>query len=158
MPITSRDYLELKVHQEFLSFLHHRGFLLDPSNTTETLNNGLKREYSIVITAKELDKKVDEKLNEAQPNVEMKGFRKGKVPMAMLKKQFGPKVLGEAMQETVDGAMNEHFEKSGDRPAMQPDVKMTNEDWKAGDDVSVSLSYEALPEIPDLEFSKLKTF
>ena len=123
---------------------------------TETLNEGLKRGYSIVITAKELDKKVDEKLNEAQPNVEMKGFRKGKVPMAMLKKQFGPKVLGEAMQETVDGAMNEHFEKSGDRPAMQPDVKMTNEDWKEGDDVSVSLSYEALPEIPDLEFSKLK--
>ena len=55
---------------------------------TETLNDGLKREYSIVITAKELDKKVDEKLNEAQPNVEMKGFRKGKVPMAMLKKQY----------------------------------------------------------------------
>ena len=123
---------------------------------TETLNEGLKRGYSIVITAKELDKKVDEKLNEAQPNVEMKGFRKGKVPMAMLKKQFGPKVLGEAMQETVDGAMNEHFEKSGDRPAMQPEVKMTNEDWKEGDDVSVSLSYEALPEIPDLEYSKLK--
>ena len=123
---------------------------------TETLNDGLKREYSIVITAKELDTKVDEKLNEAQPSVEMKGFRKGKVPMAMLKKQFGPKVLGDAMQETVDGAMNEHFEKSGDRPAMQPDVKMTNEDWKEGDDVSVSLSYEALPEIPDLEFSKLK--
>jgi len=123
---------------------------------TETLNEGLKRGYSIVITAKELDKKVDEKLNEAQPNVEMKGFRKGKVPMAMLKKQFGPKVLGEAMQETVDGAMNEHFEKSGDRPAMQPDVKMTNENWKEGDDVSVSLSYEALPEIPDLEYSKLK--
>ena len=56
---------------------------------TETLNEGLKRGYSIVITAKELDKKVDEKLNEAQPNVEMKGFRKGKVPIAILKKQFG---------------------------------------------------------------------
>ena len=97
---------------------------------TETLNEGLRRGYSIVITAKELDKKVDEKLNEAQPNIEMKGFRKGKVPMAMLKKQFGPKVLGEAMQETVDGAMNKHFEKSGDRPAIQPDVKITNEDWK----------------------------
>ena len=123
---------------------------------TETLNEGLKRGYSIVITAKELDKKVDEKLNEAQPNVEMKGFRKGKVPMAILKKQFGPRVLGEAMQESVDGAMNKHFEKSGDRPAMRPDVKMTNEDWREGDDVSVELSYEALPEIPDLEFSKVK--
>jgi trigger factor len=83
----------------------------------------------------------------------MKGFRKGKVPMALLKKQFGPKVLGEAMQESVDGAMSDHFEKTGDRPAMQPDVKMTNEDWKEGDDVNVALSYEALPEIPEVDLS-----
>ncbi len=123
---------------------------------TETLNEGLKRGYSIVITADELDAKVNEKLVEAQPEVEMKGFRKGKVPMALLKKQFGPRVLGEAMQESVDGAMNEHFEKSGDRPAMQPDVKMTNEDWKEGDDVTVEMSYEALPEIPEVDLSKIK--
>jgi trigger factor len=62
-------------------------------------------------------------------------------------------MIGEAMQESIDGAMNEHFEKSGDRPAMQPDVKMTNEDWKEGDDVSVDMSYEALPEIPEVDLS-----
>ncbi len=120
---------------------------------TETLNEGLKRAYTIVVTAAELDAKVDEKLIEAQPDIEMKGFRKGKVPMAMLKKQFGERVLGEAMQETVDGAMNDHFAESGDRPAMQPDVKMTNEDWKPGDDVTVEMSYEKLPEIPEADFS-----
>ena len=120
---------------------------------TETLNEGLKRGYAITVTAAELDAKVNEKLVEAQPEVEMKGFRKGKVPMALLKKQFGQKVLGDAMQETIDGAMNEHFEKSGDRPAMQPDVKMTNEDWKEGDDVNVEMSYEALPEIPEVDLS-----
>lgn len=120
---------------------------------TETLNEGLKRAYSIVVTAAELDAKVNEKLVEAQPDIEIKGFRKGKVPMAMIKKQFGPRVLGEAMQEAVDGAMNEHFEKTGDRPAMQPKVEMTNQDWKEGDDVQVDMSYEALPEIPDVDFS-----
>jgi trigger factor len=119
----------------------------------ETLNEGLKRGYSITVTAAELDAKVNEKLVEAQPEVEMKGFRKGKVPMALLKKQFGQRVMGEAMQESIDGAMSEHFEKSGDRPAMQPDVKMTNEDWKEGDDVEVAMTYEALPEIPELDFS-----
>ena len=120
---------------------------------TETLNEGLKRGYAITVTAAELDAKVNEKLTEAQPEIEMKGFRKGKVPMALLKKQFGQRMIGEAMQETIDGAMNEHFEKSGDRPAMQPDVKMTNEDWKEGDDVSVDMSYEALPEIPEVDLS-----
>ncbi|WP_195822509.1 trigger factor [Roseobacter sp. MH60115] len=123
---------------------------------TETLNEGLKRGYAITVTAAELEAKVNEKLAEAQPEVEMKGFRKGKVPMALLKKQFGQRVMGEAMQESIDGAMNEHFEASGDRPALQPEVKMTNEDWKEGDDVEVSMSYEALPEIPDVDYAKIK--
>jgi len=89
----------------------------------ETLNEGLKRGYAITVTAAELEAKVNEKLAEAQPEVEMKGFRKGKVPMALLKKQFGQRVMGEAMQESIDGAMNDH---------------------------------EALPEIPELDMSKIK--
>lgn len=121
----------------------------------ETLNEGLKRGYEITVTAAELDAKVMDKLKEAQPEVEMKGFRKGKVPMAMMKKQFGPKVLGEAMQEAVDGAMNGHLETSGDRPAMQPEMKMTNEDWKEGDDVVVTVSYETLPDVPEVDFSAI---
>ncbi len=122
---------------------------------TETLNEGLKRAYAITVTAAELDEKVNEKLVEAQPEVEMKGFRKGKVPMALLKKQFGQRLLGEAMQETIDGAMNKHFEDSGDRPAMQPEVKMTNEDWKEGDDINVDMTYEALPEIPEVDLKSI---
>ncbi|THD74618.1 trigger factor [Thalassobius vesicularis] len=121
---------------------------------TETLNEGLKRGYEITVSAAELDAKVSEKLVEAQPEIEMKGFRKGKVPMALLRKQFGQRLLGEAMQETIDGAMNEHFEKTGDRPAMQPQVTMVDGDnWKEGDDVKVNLAYEALPQIPEVDFS-----
>ena len=86
----------------------------------------------------------------------MKGFRKGKVPMALLKKQYGQRMMGEAMQESIDGAMAKHFEDSGERPAMQPAVKMTNEDWKEGDDVNVEMSYEALPKIPELDFKSIK--
>ncbi|MFZ7093371.1 trigger factor [Primorskyibacter sp. 2E233] len=123
---------------------------------TETLNEGLKRAYAITVTAAELDEKVNEKLAEAQPEIEMKGFRKGKVPMPLLKKQFGPRLLGESMQEAIDGAMNKHFEDSGDRPALQPDVKMTDEDWKEGDDINVVMSYEALPEVPEVDFSVIK--
>ena len=124
---------------------------------TETINEGLKRAYSIKLTAAELDTKVTEKLHEAQPDVEMKGFRKGKVPLALLKRQFGQRIMGEAMQETIDGAMSKHFEDSGDRPAMQPNVEMKEgEKWKEGDDVEVSLTYEALPTIPEVDFSKIK--
>jgi len=123
---------------------------------TETQNEGLKRGYAMTLTAQELDDMVMEKLKEAQPEVEMKGFRKGKVPLALMKKNFGDRVMGEAMQEAVDTAMKAHFEESGERPAGEPAVKMTNEDWKPGDDVQVEMSYEALPDIPELELGTIK--
>ena len=123
---------------------------------TETHNEGLKRGYAMTLTAQELDDMVMEKLKEAQPEVEMKGFRKGKVPLALMKKNFGDRVMGEAMQEAVDTAMKAHFEESGERPAGEPAVKMTNEDWKPGDDVQVEMSYEALPDIPELELGTIK--
>jgi len=121
----------------------------------ETLNDGLKRGYTILLTAAELEAKVKEKLVEAQPEIEMKGFRKGKVPLALLKKQFGPRLMGEAMQESIDGALSMHLEESGDRPAMQPAVTMTNENWKEGDDVEVAVSYETLPAVPEVDFSAI---
>ncbi len=124
---------------------------------TETLNEGLKRGYTITVTAAELDAKVQEKLLEAQPEVEIKGFRKGKVPLAILKKQFGTRILGDAMQEAIDAAMKDHFDKTGDRPALQPEVKMVGGDnWKEGQDVVVEMSYDALPPIPDVDAGKLK--
>ncbi len=126
-------------------------------SVTETLNEGLKRGYKMVVAAADLDAKVNEKLTEAQPEVEMKGFRKGKVPMALLKKQFGDRLMGEAMQEAIDGAMTAHFEESGDRPAQQPQVQMTNqENWKEGDDVEVEMTYEKLPEIPEVDLKGIK--
>ena len=121
----------------------------------ETLNDGLKRGYTITVAAAELEVKVQEKLVEAQPEIEMKGFRKGKVPLALLRKQFGQRLMGDAMQEAIDGAMQGHFEASGDRPAMQPEVKMTNEGWKEGDDVTVDMSYEMLPPIPEIDLTAI---
>jgi len=123
---------------------------------TETLKDGLKRGYEITVTAAELDEKVTEKLTEAQPEVEMKGFRKGKVPMALLRKQFGQRLMGEAMQESIDNAMSQHFDDSGDKPAAQPKVEMVDgESWTEGQDVKVNLSYEALPEVPETDLSSI---
>ena len=123
---------------------------------TETLKDGLKRGYTITVAAAELEAKVAEKLLEAQPDVEIKGFRKGKVPMAILRKQFGQRLMGDAMQDAIDGAMKEHFAATGDRPALQPDVKMVGGDaWKEGQDVVVEMAYETLPPIPELDASAI---
>lgn len=123
----------------------------------ETQNEGLKRGYEFTLPAADLAAQVDAKLKEAQPEVEMKGFRKGKVPMALLKKQFGQRIMGDAMQEAIDGALRAHLEKSGDRPATQPKIEMVNgETWKEGDDVVVTVAYEALPAIPEADLSGIE--
>ena len=123
---------------------------------TETLNEGLKRGYAIRVPASELEAKVSEKLEEARKDFQMKGFRKGKAPAALMKKMFGKSVLGEAMQETIDQAMRDHFEASGDRPALQPEVKVTNDDWQEGQDVEVSMTYETLPSVPEVGLGEVK--
>ncbi len=121
---------------------------------TQTLNEGLKRGYTITLTGAELDAKVTEKLIEVQPEVEIKGFRKGKVPMAMLRKNFGDRVLGDVLNESVDGAIKDLLDQSGDRPALQPKVEMENgKDWKPGTDAVFTVSYEALPPIPAFDRS-----
>jgi trigger factor len=122
----------------------------------ETVNEGLKRGYEVKILAADLDEQVTKKIEESRDSFQMKGFRKGQAPIALIKKLHGKSIIGDAMQETIDSVMREHFKKSGDKPAMQPNIQMTNQDWKEGDDIEVSLAYENLPTIPDTDFSKLK--
>ena len=124
---------------------------------TETQSEGLKRGYQFTLTGKALAETVDQKLAEAQPEIEMKGFRKGKVPMAILRKQFGQRLMGDAMQEAIDQGLRGHLEENGHRPASQPKIEMVNgEGWKEGDDLIVDVSYELLPEIPETDLSGLE--
>ena len=124
---------------------------------TETLNQGLKRGYRFTLPAAALAAEVDRQLAEAQPQIEMKGFRKGKVPMALLKKTYGPRVMGDAMQKSIDDALSSHMTEAKARPAMQPKIEMENgETWKEGDDVVVNVSYELLPEIPEADLSNVE--
>ena len=124
---------------------------------TETLNQGLKRGYRFTLPAADLAAEVDRQLAEAQPQIEMKGFRKGKVPMALLKKTYGQRVMGDAMQKSIDDALNAHMTEAKARPAMQPKIEMENGDgWKEGDDVVVNVSYELLPEIPETDLGSVE--
>ena len=119
---------------------------------TETMAEGLKRSYAVKVPAAALGAKIDEKLEAVRADFQMKGFRKGKAPTPLLKKMFGKSVLGEAVQESVDDALREHFATTGDQPAAQPDVKITNEDFQEGDDLDIEIAYERLPDIPDMDF------
>ena len=118
---------------------------------TETLNEGLRRECRIVVSAEEIDKEVMDKLRDAQPDFEIQGFRRGMVPLPLLKKRYGEEIAVQAMQEKVQIALAERLEEVKERPAFRPDMKMVQQGWQPGQDVEVDMSYEVLPEIPKVD-------
>ena len=122
----------------------------------KVVNEGLKRSYDLKFTANELDQKVIEKLESVQADFPQKGFRKGKVPISLIKQIHGKTALEEVTNELVDKTIRDHFENTGDKPAVQPSVNFINDDWKNGKDLIVSFDYEIIPEIPDTELSKMK--
>ena len=123
---------------------------------TETKAEGLKREYKLVVTAEMLDAKTTEKLEVLRKDFHMKGFRKGKAPLKLMKQHFGKSVLGEVVQETVETTVADHLKEQGHRPARQPDIKIENEKFGEGDDLKVEIAYECLPEVPEIDFSTIQ--
>jgi trigger factor len=69
---------------------------------TETSSTGLKRELKVVIEQDELGQRFASRLDEVKDQVQLKGFRKGKVPLAHLKKLYGRSVMAEVLEKTVE--------------------------------------------------------
>lgn len=121
----------------------------------ETKSERLERSYDVTIPAAALNGRIDQKLREQQANFAMKGFRKGKAPLSLLRKMFGKSLLGEAVQEVVDATVSDIVTSRDHKPAMQPDIKMVNEDFEEGDDLKLSIAYELLPDVPALDYGSI---
>jgi trigger factor len=131
---------------------------------TETSNEGLKRTLKVVVGADELGQRFTERLGEIKDRVQLKGFRKGKVPVPHLKKVFGRSLMAEVLQEAVKETTNKALADRNERPAMQPSVALPEDAAEiervlAGEaDLAYSVSFEVLPkfEIADLKSLKLE--
>jgi trigger factor len=123
---------------------------------SETLNQGLKREYTVTIPAGLLAQKVDAQLAQVAGKIRMPGFRPGKVPANLVRKMHGPQLQQEALQESVQEAVSKVVTDNALRPAMQPQVDLT--DYAEGKDVEVKVALEVLPtiEAPAVEGIKLE--
>lgn len=121
---------------------------------TEISASGLKREYKVVINAAALESTVNQKLETIRGQVNMPGFRPGKAPAALIKKQYGRALLGEAMEESVNSALQKTLEDNKLRPAMQPKVDIQT--FEEGKDFECTIAVEVLPEIVPGDFKSLK--
>ncbi|MFA6139700.1 MAG: trigger factor [Hyphomicrobium sp.] len=129
---------------------------------TETSNEGLKRTLQVTVPAGELDKRFADRLDAMKDRVQLKGFRKGKVPVPHLKKMYGRSLMVEVLQETVRDTSNKALADRKERPAMQPSVSLPEDQAEiervlSGQaDLSYSMTFEVLPSFELADFKNLK--
>ena len=130
----------------------------------ETLAEGLKREFKVVVPAAELDAKVDTRLADLKDRVQIRGFRPGKVPVTHLKNVYGRSVLAETIDATVQETNAKIVSDNGFRVAAEPKVTLPTEESEVKAliegkaDLTYTIALEILPkiEIADLRGIKLE--
>ncbi|CAI3930233.1 trigger factor [Commensalibacter papalotli (ex Botero et al. 2024)] len=119
---------------------------------TETLSESLKRGFTIVIEEKQLAEKRNKRLEEMGHQMNIPGFRPGKIPLAVVKQRYGENVQSEVLNEAVTGAIQSTLEERGLRAAAQPQITL-KDGYKEGDDLEFTFEVELIPdfEVPDFK-------
>ena len=129
---------------------------------TETTSDGLKRELKVKIAASELNDRLSKRLDELKKQVNLKGFRPGKVPVDHLRKVYGRSVMAEILEQTISESTQKAISDRKERPAFDPDIAVTEDSEEmekviAGNsDLDYTISFEVLPEIEITDLTKLK--
>jgi trigger factor len=124
---------------------------------TETLSDGLKRAFTVVVPAGDIEIRRTARLTDLGKTLRLPGFRPGKVPMTIVRQRYGSAVTAEIVEEQVNEATQKVMTDRGLRPAMQPKVELVGVD-AAGTgekDLEFSVEMELLPEIPMPDFSAI---
>lgn len=121
---------------------------------TELANDGLKRAYSVTVSAGDIAATRDKRLAEIARTATMPGFRPGKVPLSVVRQRYGAAVLGEVLEQSVTDASRRVVADRGLKPALQPKIEVTN--FAEGADLEFRMDLEVLPEVPMPEFSGIE--
>lgn len=123
--------------------------------TVETLNEGLKRAFTLKITAQDIDSKVDAEVKRVAPQIRMPGFRPGKVPINLVRKMHGEALTQDALNSSIQEGIQKLIADHKLRPAMQPSVSLEGE-YAPGGDAEVKVELEVLPDVPTPSIEGLK--
>jgi trigger factor len=129
---------------------------------TETLAEGLKHEFRVVVPVAELEAKIDSRLEELKDRVRINGFRPGKVPVAHLKRVYGRSVMAESIEAAVQEANAKIVSDNGFKLAMDPKVTLPSDENAVKDviegkaDLSYSVAMEVLPKIELADFKGIE--
>ena len=120
---------------------------------------GLTKKYQVTVPKEDLSAKLDAKIKEMQPEVSLKGFRPGKVPVAHIRKMFGQSIMSDIVNETLNETSQKAINDNKLRPAGQPkiDLRANGEDVTKGKaDLEYFMTVESIPEFEPSDPSKMK--
>ena len=119
-----------------------------------TSSKGLESNLTVVVTKKEIQDKIDLRLDEVKGTINLKGFRPGKAPKELLKKQFGQALYGEVIEKTLNDSTFKALKDNNIKPAGQPkiDIKSSGEDK----DLEFTIQVEKIPDIKSVKLDKIE--
>src|SRR5438105_10724732 len=129
---------------------------------TETLSDGLKREFKVVVGAADLDKELNRKLTELAGRANIKGFRPGKVPVPHLKRVYGKSMMAEVVQEQLDEASKKLLSEHHLKPAYKPEVKLPEDKeevekiFSGQGDLAYTMAFEVIPSFEIADVSNIE--
>jgi trigger factor len=126
---------------------------------TETVNEGLRREYKVVVLKTDLDSRLNGKIEEIKPRMNLKGFRPGKAPVSYLKKQFGKSMMSEIVEAAVNESSQKAIVDNALKPAQQPQVSLDSEIEQVVDgksDLEFTVKVDLMPDFEVTDVAKLK--
>lgn len=127
-------------------------------DVTEVKSEGLSRSFSIRIPASDLSEKLDAKIEEIRPQMQLKGFRPGKVPAMHVKRMYGKSIMSDIIQETVTSSSQSALDERELRPAEQPNIEVDGDIEKVAsgsEDLVYSMNVEIMPEFEPADVTTL---
>jgi trigger factor len=135
---------------------------INTMEVTETLSDGLRREFQVQVPAADLEARVSARLDELKHRVQLRGFRPGKVPVTHLKKVYGKAVMAETVESVIRELNAKIVSDRGLKLAREPKVTIPNEETEVAkliggqSDLAYTLALEILPKIELADFKEIK--
>ena len=115
---------------------------------------GLKTSLSVLVDKKTIEKKLEGKLSELQSKANLKGFRPGKVPLTVIKNQFGKALYGEVVDNVLKETCAKAIEDNKIKVAGQPKIDLKT--FGEGKDLNYTIELETLPNIKLKPLDKIR--
>ncbi len=119
-----------------------------------TYDKKLKKDFYVIIPAQIVDQKVDDYIKKVQGTFSLKGFRKGQVPVAVIKEKYGASIMAEESDKIINDTVKKIVTDNNLKLALTPKIDIKT--FEAGKDIELTAVMEIYPQIPEVELSKLK--